>query len=315
MNILVTGGAGFIGSHVIKALLRDGHTITSVDNVNDYYDPTLKVARLNEFKKDITFYKLDISDLSALEKVFRKHAFDKICHLAAQAGVRYSIEDPLSYALSNYVGTQNIFELAKRYNVPHIVFASSSSVYGCNKKLPFHEDDRVDTPMSVYATSKRACELLAFNYNYLFDSNITALRFFTVYGPFGRPDMALFKFTKAMLADKPIDIYNNGDMMRDFTYIDDIVQGFARALEKPNGFTIYNLGHGHPVSLMEFIGETERALGVEAKKNFMPMQMGDVKATYADVSKAKRELGFDPKVKMSEGVAHFIGWYKTYYHV
>lgn len=315
MRILVTGGAGFIGSHLIKALLKEGHTIICIDTINDYYDPVLKEARLDQFRDDIIFYKIDISDLEALENVFKKHSFDKICHLAAQAGVRYSFQDPFSYACSNYVGTQNIFELAKRYDVPHIVFASSSSVYGTNKKLPFHEDDRVDTPMSVYAASKRACELLASTYNHLFNSNITALRFFTVYGPFGRPDMALFKFTKAIIEGKPIDIYNNGDMRRDFTYVKDIVQGFVRALQKPMGFEIFNLGHGISVHLLDFIAEVEAALGIKAKKNFMPMQPGDVVETCADVSKAKRELGFNPTVKVPEGVRYFIEWYREYYRV
>lgn len=314
-TVLVTGGAGFIGSHLIKRLLSEGYSIVCVDNLNEYYDPQIKKDRLSEFKDVITFYKVDISDLKELEKVFKKHKFDKICHLAAQAGVRYSLENPFVYAMSNQVGTLNIFELAKRYEVKDIVFASTSSVYGNNKKMPFTERDRVDQQISIYSATKKSNESMAHAYHHLFGLNITALRFFTVYGPKGRPDMALFKFTKNMLEGKPIDVYNNGDMSRDFTYVEDIVDGFARALRRPLGFTILNLGNGQPVHLMKFIRIIEKELGLKAKINFMPMQPGDVPSTYADVSKAERLLGYKAKVPVEVGVKNFIDWYKDYFKV
>jgi len=256
-----------------------------------------------------------VADKDELEKIFSENKIDKICHFAAQAGVRYSIENPFVYADSNYVGTLNLFEFAKRYDVKHIVHASTSSIYGLNEKMPFTEDQRVDTPISIYSASKRGCELLAHAYNHLFGLNITCLRFFTVYGPFGRPDMALFKFTKKILDDKPIDVYNHGDMMRDFTYVGDIVEGFFLALEKPLGYEILNLGCGNPVKLMDYIRILEENLGKKAEINFMDMQPGDVKATSADISKAKEMLGFNPKVNVEEGVKRFVEWYKEYYNV
>ncbi|MFT4297837.1 MAG: SDR family NAD(P)-dependent oxidoreductase [Candidatus Woesearchaeota archaeon] len=315
MNILVTGGAGFIGSHLVLKLLDEGNSVIIVDNMNEYYDPKLKQDRLSLFKDKVKFYKIDISDKDQFEEVFKDNKIDKICHLAAQAGVRYSLENPFVYADANYVGTMNVLELAKRYNVNHIVFASTSSIYGKNEKMPFSENDRVDNPISIYSASKRACELLAFSYWHLFKINVTCLRFFTVYGPYGRPDMALFKFTKAILADKAIDVYNNGDMKRDFTYVADIVDGFAKALEKPIGFEVINLGHGSPVFLMDFIKIIEKELGKKAKINFMPMQPGDVKETYADVEKAKKLLDYKSKYDVEYGVKKFIEWYKEYYKV
>lgn len=313
MKVLVTGGAGFIGNHLTLRLLADGHDVVIVDNVNPYYDPTLKEARLKRLPDTVPVYRLDISDVEALETVFKEHTFDAIAHLAAQAGVRYSLIDPLAYARTNYLGTQNIFEMARLYNVPHVVFASTSSAYGKNKDMPFKESADTGTPMSVYASSKRAGELLAHAYSHLFGIHVTCLRFFTVYGPWGRPDMALFLFTEAMLSDKPIELYNGGDMKRDFTYVDDIVEGFARALEKPMGYEIINLGHGRPVHLREFVSFIEDALGKKATIIEKEIQPGDVPETFADVSKAKEKLGFSAKMPIEQGVAHFVAWYRDYY--
>jgi UDP-glucuronate 4-epimerase len=310
---LVTGGAGFIGSHVIHALLRDGHTVVNIDSMNDYYDPTLKRARLARLEDSITHYEIDIADERALEEVFKKHQFDAVCHLAAQAGVRYSIENPFIYARSNYVGTLNIFEYAKRYAVSHVVAASTSSVYGLNDTMPFIETDRVDTPVSIYAATKRGTELLAHAYHHLFDMHITMLRFFTVYGPWGRPDMALFKFTKAILAGEPIPVFNGGDMKRDFTYVDDIVSGVVSALEHPSGFKMYNLGKGSPTDLMEYIHTIEDAVGKKALLDMQPMQPGDVHATWADITAAQADLGYHPKTSVSLGVPQFVEWYRSYY--
>ncbi len=313
MKYLVTGGAGFIGSHLIQRLFDEKHEVICVDNLNDYYDPTLKKARLERFKGRIKFYQIDIADKDKLEIVFKENKFDKICHLAAQAGVRYSLENPFVYADANYVGTLNVLEFAKRYDVKDIVFASTSSIYGLNEETPFSEDDRVDTPISIYSASKRACELLAFSYHHLFKLNVTCLRFFTVYGTYGRPDMALFKFTKALLAGEPIDVYNHGDMKRDFTYVTDIVDGFYRATQRPLGFQIINLGCGSPVQLMDFIHTIEKELGKKAQINYLSMQPGDVAATAADITKAKKLLGWEPQVNVPEGVKMFIAWYKEYY--
>ncbi len=314
-TILVTGGAGFIGSHLIIRLLELGHEVVCIDNLNEYYDPGLKNARLAQFEGRIKFYKADIADKEALEKIFAENRIDRICHFAAQAGVRYSLENPFVYAESNYVGTLNLFELAKRNKISHIVFASTSSVYGLNEDMPFKEDQRVDTPVSIYSASKRGCELLAHVYHHLFGMDITCLRFFTVYGPFGRPDMALFRFTKNILEGKPIDVYNHGDMMRDFTYVGDIVEGFVLALDKPMGFEIINLGNGSPVKLMDYISTIEKELGKKAVINFMDMQPGDVKETSADISKARKLLGFNPKVDVQEGVKRFVAWYRDYFGV
>lgn len=313
MNILVTGGAGFIGSHTILRLLGEGHSVVNVDNLNEYYDPDLKKARLVQFEDRIDHYTIDIADKEALAEIFKNHSFDAICHLAAQAGVRYSIENPHIYAQANYIGTLNIFELAKQHNIPHVVFASTSSVYGMNEKMPYAEYDRVDGPISIYAASKRAGELLAHSYCHLFDMNITCLRFFTVYGPFGRPDMALFKFTKAMLEGKPIEVFNQGEMQRDFTYIDDIVDGVIRAHAHPSGFTIYNLGNGKPVLLMDFVKAVEQALDTKAQIEHKPMQPGDVASTWADTTKAQKELGYQSTTNVTEGVKTFVEWYQSYY--
>jgi len=315
MKILVTGGAGFIGSHLILKLLDNGHEIVCIDNMNEYYDVSIKHARLNQFRERIKFYQEDIADKDALEKVFEQENIDRICHFAAQAGVRYSLENPFVYADSNYVGTLNLFELAKRHKVEHIVFASTSSIYGLNEEMPYSEDHRVDRQVSIYSASKRGCELLAHVYNHLFGLNVTCLRFFTVYGPFGRPDMALFKFTKNILEGKPIDVYNHGDMMRDFTFVHDIVDGFAAALDKPMGFEIINLGCGNPVKLMDYIHTLEEELGKKAEYNMMEMQPGDVKGTWADISKARELLGYQPKVNIKEGIKAFVDWYKAYYNV
>lgn len=313
MTILVTGGAGFIGSHLVKRLVADGHEVVVVDNMNEYYDPALKRARLEEFKNRVTFYEVDIAHGAGLEGVFKKHTFEKICHLAAQAGVRYSLVDPFAYARSNYVGTQNVLELARRHGTPHIVFASSSSVYGASTALPFTEDDPCDRPLSIYAASKRAGELLAYSYHSLFGMDVTPLRFFTVYGPWGRPDMALFSFTDKIMKGEPIELYNGGDMRRDFTYVDDIVDGFVRALLKPGGFQIFNLGHGVPVGLEDFVATLESALGRAAQKIKKPIQPGDMRETYASVEKAKRVLGFEANIPLDEGVTRFVAWYRSHY--
>lgn len=314
MKVLVTGGAGFIGSHVILELLKRGDTVVNIDNINEYYDPALKRARLARFKDQIEHHEIDIVDREAVENIFKKHTFDVVCHLAAQAGVRYSIQNPFIYAQTNYIGTLNILEYAKQYKVPHVVLASTSSVCGTNEKMPFHEDDRVDTPISIYSASKRASELLAHSYNHLFGLNVTVLRFFTVYGPWGRPDMALFLFTKAILADEPINVFNHGNMKRDFTYIDDTVLGIVAAIHKePNGFRIYHLGNGKTIPLMDYINTIEKTLGKKAVMNFLPMQDGDVAETCADITKASRELGYTPKTDVSVGVPQFIEWYLQYH--
>lgn len=314
MKILVTGGAGFIGSHLILELIKPGHEIICVDNMNDYYDPKFKEMRLNLFKDKIKFYKIDISNKQDLEKVFQENKIDKICHLAAQAGVRYSLKNPYSYVQSNYVGTANLLELAKQHQINHVIFASTSSIYGLNKDMPFTEEQNVSTPITIYSASKRGCELLGHVYHHLFGINFTALRFFTVYGPYGRPDMALFKFTEAILKDEPIDVYNNGNMERDFTYVTDIVQGFVKALNKPMGFQVINLGGGNPIKLMDFIRLIEENLGKKAKINFLPMQPGDVQKTFANITKAKELLGYQPEVNISEGVKNFLGWYLKEVH-
>lgn len=313
MKILVTGGAGFIGNHVILELLNRGHEVVNIDNLNDYYDPSLKRARLNRLPESVEHHAIDIADTEEMEAVFKKHAFDAVCHLAAQAGVRYSLINPFIYGKSNYMGTLNIFECAKRYSVPHVVAASTSSVYGLNKTMPFTEDQQTDTPISIYSATKRATELLAYSYHHLFQMNITKLRFFTVYGPWGRPDMALFLFTKAIRAGEPIQVFNNGEMSRDFTYIDDIVSGIVAALERPKGYQIYNLGNGKPVALMSYIGAIEEALGKKANIDFQPMHKADVAATWADISKAQEDLGYRPQTDVAVGIKNFIDWYTDYY--
>lgn len=313
MKILVTGGAGFIGSHLIERLLEDGHQVASVDSMNDYYDVRLKRARLERFKDRVVHYEMPVEDHDALAGVFAAEQPDAVCHLAAQAGVRYSLENPYVYGTSNVDGTLSVLEEAKRAGVKRVLIASSSSVYGETGAVPFREDDRADEPISIYAATKRADELLARTYHHLYGMEIACLRFFTVYGPYGRPDMALFSFSRKMLAGEPIDVFNNGEMKRDFTYVSDIVDGITAALSAPLSFEIVNLGYGSPVALMDFIRTLEKELDVPAKLNFLPMQAGDVPITYADTSKAKALLGFSPKVGIEEGVKRFVAWYRAYY--
>jgi UDP-glucuronate 4-epimerase len=315
MRILVTGGAGFIGNTLALRLVEEGHEVVVVDNVNGYYDPSLKETRLARLPESVTVHRVDIVDLEALRAVFAKEGpFDAVAHLAAQAGVRYSLEHPEAYAQTNYMGTQNVLECVRQYGQPHLVFASTSSVYGKNPELPYREDMRVDEPVSIYAASKRAGELLAYSYHTLFDLNVSALRFFTVYGPWGRPDMAFFSFTKAIIEGTTIELFNGGDMQRDFTYVDDIVAGFMQALTRQlPGYEILNLGHGTSVHLRDFLSIIEREVGKKAVTVDKPMQPGDVPATFADTSKAKRLLGFEPKVSVDVGVKRFVAWYKEYY--
>lgn len=311
MNILVTGGAGFIGFHVARALLERGDKVVIIDNFNDYYDPKLKHARIAQIKKykSLTIIRADISNYKVMEKIFKKHGFDKICHMAAQAGVRYSLKNPLQYEKSNNLGMLTLLELARIYGIKDIVYASSSSVYGGNKKTPFSEKDRVDNPVSLYAATKKCNELYAYVYHKLYGLNCTGLRFFTVYGPWGRPDMALFKFVKNITEDKPIKVYNNGKMKRDFTYISDIVNGVLAAIDNPYPYEIINLGNNKPIELNKFIELIEKALGKKAKKKMAPMQKGDVIETFADIEKAKKLLKFKPEVKIEEGIRKFVEWY------
>jgi len=314
MKVLVTGGAGFIGSQVAKALVARGDDVVIVDNVNDYYDPTLKEARLREVvPESVPFYKVDITDYEALSNICKEHNFDAICHLAAQAGVRYSLQNPHAYEQTNNQGTLNMLELARHNGIKNVIYASSSSVYGGNTKVPFAESDPVEKPISLYAATKRANELMAYTYHHLYGLNCTGLRFFTVYGPYGRPDMALFLFTKAILENKAIDVFNYGDMERDFTYVDDIVAGVLAAIDKSCPYEIFNLGGDHPVKLSYFIECIEKKLGKEAEKNLLPIQPGDVPRTMADLTKAKKILGFNPQTKIEEGIHNFIVWYKEFY--
>jgi len=314
--ILVTGAAGFIGSHVACALLDRGDSVIGIDSLNEYYDPQLKKARLRRLLKDrkgFTFYKADIADSRKMDDIFSSHRIDKICHLAAQAGVRYSLENPFAYIRSNVQGTTVIFELARRHKVKHVVYASSSSVYGTNTKQPFSEEDRVDTPISLYAATKRSNELEAFTYHRLFGISMTGLRFFTVYGPYGRPDMAAFLFSDAILKGKELKVFNYGRMYRDFTYVSDIVDGVARALDREFPCEVFNLGCGSKVELMRFINQIEKALGKKARMKMLPLQPGDIVETYADITKAKEKLGYQPKVGVEEGVKRFVEWYRQYY--
>lgn len=331
--ILVTGAAGFIGFHLSKKLLDRGESVVGLDCINDYYDVSLKNARLEILKeyKNFTFEKIDLADREALQAVFQRHSIKRVVNLAAQAGVRYSIDNPYVYVDSNLVGFVNLIECCRHHHIEHLVFASTSSAYGANTKQPFDESQNVDHPMALYAATKRANELIAHSYASLFKLPCTGLRFFTVYGPWGRPDMALFKFTKAILADQPIDIYNHGKMTRDFTYVEDIVEGIDRALQKPaepnpdwNGdqpdpgssyapYRIYNIGNNSPVPLMDYIHALENALGKKAQYHFMEMQAGDVSSTYADVSRLEKELGYRPTTSVQEGVNNFVQWYLNFY--
>ncbi len=334
MKFLVTGAAGFIGFHVSERLLADGHQVIGIDNLNDYYDVRLKQSRLEQLKDkpSFSFFKLDLADRQGIADLFAQQRFARVIHLGAQAGVRYSLENPLAYADSNLIGHLNILEGCRHNQVEHLLYASSSSVYGLNRKLPFSTDDSVDHPVSLYAATKKSNELMSHTYSHLYQLPTTGLRFFTVYGPWGRPDMALFKFTEAMLAGRSIDVYNHGDMRRDFTYIDDIVEAIIRlqnflpvadthwTVEQGSPATssapyrVYNIGNSHPVKLMEYIQALEKALGISAVKNLMPMQPGDVLETSADTRPLYNAIGFKPRTSIDQGIGRFVSWYRNYYH-
>jgi len=316
-KILLTGIAGFIGCHTAKALAERGDEVVGVDDFNDYYNPKLKEDRVRALlgSNNIKIYRGNVADKELLKKVFLEHKLDKICHLAAQAGVRYSLEKPEIYINSNIVGFQNILDLAREFGASQLVFASSSSVYGGNKKIPFTETDAVDRPISLYAATKKANELQAHTYHHLFGLNAIGLRFFTVYGPWGRPDMAYFKFAQNILNNRSIEVYNHGQMKRDFTYIDDIVLGIIKALNHCQGYEIYNLGNNQPVELEKFIQVLEEKLDKKAIKQYLPLQPGDVEATYADINKAKEKLDWQPKTSIEEGLEKFVEWYRDYYSI
>ncbi|KJZ36891.1 NAD-dependent epimerase [Pseudomonas sp. B21-040] len=325
MTVLVTGAAGFIGYHTVKRLCLQGLEVIGLDNLNDYYSVALKRARLEQLSalQGFHFQKMDIVDKPALMGLFNEYRFTEVVHLAAQAGVRYSQHNPDAYAQSNLVGFLNVLEACRHHPPAHLIYASSSSVYGANSKLPFSVDDRVDHPVSLYAASKRANELLADSYCHLYGLKASGLRFFTVYGPWGRPDMALFKFTEAILKGQPIDVFNHGQMARDFTYIDDIVEGIVRLRLKPplpnqadEGVNrIFNIGRGMPIALLDFIECLESALGIKAQRNYLPMQPGDVIKTWADVSALADWVDFRPQVAVEAGVAQFVAWYRHFYQV
>ncbi|PXF56814.1 MAG: capsular biosynthesis protein CpsI [Deltaproteobacteria bacterium] len=334
-KILVTGAAGFIGYHLSGRLLEEGREVVGLDNMNDYYDPAIKEARLSRLTPHVNFKSLrkDLSDRAAMEELFMAEKFDGVVNLAAQAGVRYSLINPHSYVDSNLVGFMNVLEGCRHNNVKHLVFASSSSVYGANTRMPFSVHDNVDHPVSIYAATKKANELMAHTYSHLYGLHCTGLRFFTVYGPWGRPDMALFLFTNAILEDRPIDVFNHGKMRRDFTYVDDIVEGVVRVLDRPAepnpGWTgdapdpsssyapykLYNIGNNQPVELLRFIEIIEECLGKKARKNLLPLQPGDVPATYANIDDLMRDVGFKPRTTLEEGIPRFLAWYKDYYKV
>ncbi len=314
MKILLTGAAGFIGFHLTGRLLSRGDEVVGVDNLNDYYPVVLKEARLSRLasKKGFRFVKMDISDRRELPALFEAEKFDAVVNLAAQAGVRYSIENPWAYVESNLLGFMNVLECCRHYPVKNLVYASSSSVYGDNGKVPFSEDDKVDSPVSLYAATKKSNELLASCYNHLYGIPVTGLRFFTVYGPWGRPDMSPMLFASAILEGRPIKVFNNGKMMRDFTYIDDIVEGVVRVLDHPSGESrVYNIGCGSPAKLLDFISLIETSLGRTAEKIMMPMQAGDVTRTYADTTKLERDFGYRPQVSLPDGIAKFVEWYNS----
>jgi UDP-glucuronate 4-epimerase len=331
LDVLITGVAGFIGAALARTLLEQGHSVTGIDNLNDYYDVSLKDSRLKflqEFEQ-FEFSKIDIADRGLIRRLFEQTEFQSVVNLAAQAGVRYSIENPSAYVDSNLVGFGNILEGCRHTKVKQLIYASSSSVYGANRKLPFSEADRVDHPISLYAATKKANELMAYAYSHLYGLDTVGLRFFTVYGPWGRPDMALFKFTKGILNNEPIPVYNEGDMIRDFTYIDDVVEGVVRIIMaqpstrhdpvhegETKGATlakVYNIGCSRPIQLMEYIRALESALGKKAKLDLMPMQDGDVPATEADVSALQADFDYRPRTTINEGIARFVGWYRSYY--
>ncbi len=335
MKFLVTGAAGFIGFHVSERLLAAGHQVIGIDNLNDYYDVNLKLARLDLLKKHSAFRfdKIDLADGEAMATLFSTGQFQRVIHLAAQAGVRYSLENPHAYAQANLIGHLNVLEGCRHNKIEHLLYASSSSVYGLNRKMPFSTEDSVDHPVSLYAATKKANELMAHTYSHLYGLPTTGLRFFTVYGPWGRPDMALFKFTKAIIEGKSIDVYNHGQMRRDFTYIDDIAEAIVRlqdVIPEPDAnwtveqgtpatssapYRVYNIGNSSPVALMDYISALEKALGKEAIKNMLPMQPGDVLATSADTQALYEVIGFKPHTSVEEGVQQFVDWYKNFYHV
>jgi len=330
VHVLITGVAGFIGASLALRLLERGDMVTGIDNLNDYYEVSLKEARLARLapSKQFDFIKADISDPEAMQNLFSENRFDAVVNLAAQAGVRYSIENPAAYIDANLVGFGHILEGCRHSGVGHLVYASSSSVYGSNSKLPFSEKDNVDHPISLYAASKKANELMAHAYSHLYAIPATGLRFFTVYGPWGRPDMALFKFTRGILGDEPIPVFNRGKMVRDFTYVDDIVEGVIRVIDRPaekadrsDGpdrsatapWRVYNIGNSQPVPLMDYIGALEEALGKRAKLDLLPMQDGDVYATEADVAALEAQFDYRPRISAAEGVKRFVDWYRSYY--
>jgi UDP-glucuronate 4-epimerase len=332
MGFLITGAAGFIGFHTAQRLLAHGYEVAGVDNINDYYDPNLKLARLTQLLKHprFTFRRADIADRAVMERIFRELRAEKVIHLAAQAGVRYSLTNPHAYVDSNLVGFINILEGCRHNSVEHLVYASSSSVYGANTQMPFSVEDNVDHPLSLYAATKKANELMAHTYSHLYNLPTTGLRFFTVYGPWGRPDMAMFLFTQAILQGRPIDVFNHGEMQRDFTYIDDIVEGVVRITNQPaapnpawdggqpdpatsrSPYRVYNIGNNNPVKLMDVIAALEKALERKAEKRFLPMQPGDVPATYANIDSLARDAGYRPGTPIETGIARFVAWYRTY---
>jgi UDP-glucuronate 4-epimerase len=313
MRYLVTGGAGFIGNAVALRLVADGHDVVVLDDCNDYYDVGLKESRLARLPEHVPVICAGIEELETLRELFAAYKFDAVCHLAAQAGVRYSLEAPARYIESNYVGTFRVLEVMREFGVKRLVYASSSSVYGEDDNVPFREDVRADRTVSVYAATKRAGELLVHTYHHLYDFDVTTLRFFTVYGPWGRPDMAPYIFTDKILAGEPITVFNEGNMRRDFTYIDDIVDGVVNALERVQHYAVYNLGYGQPVALMDFIAAVEDAAGVRAKIEYAPMQPGDVTQTYADTTAATHALDYRPRTPVTRGVAEYIAWFRDYY--
>lgn len=317
-NVLVTGCAGFIGFHTAKRLLQDGYCVIGLDNLNDYYDVSLKEARLSMLQPDsaFTFVQAALEDREVMPELFQAHEMDTVIHLAAQAGVRYSLQNPHAYIDSNITGFMNVLEGCRHHGVKHLLYASSSSVYGANTVVPFSVQHNVDHPISLYAATKKANELMAHTYSHLYNLPTTGMRFFTVYGPWGRPDMAPFLFTNAILRGEPIKIFNYGDMKRDFTYVDDIVEAVRHLMERPlhsNRYRIYNVGNSQPVPLLEFVEAIEEAAGKKAVKELLPLQPGDVPVTYADVSELMRETGFRPQTSIQEGVRKFVAWYKDYY--
>ncbi|WP_411032144.1 NAD-dependent epimerase [Spongiimicrobium sp. 3-5] len=342
MKVLVTGAAGFIGFYVAKKLIHNGHNVVGLDNINDYYDPNLKFDRLAKlgiskekaeiyntisestiFPNSFKFIRSPLEDREALPQLFKTEKFDVVCNLAAQAGVRYSLENPEAYIDSNVVGFLNILECCRNYDIKHLVYASSSSVYGLNEKIPFETTDTVDHPVSLYAATKKSNELMAHTYSHLYGFPTTGLRFFTVYGPWGRPDMAMFLFTDAMVKGNPIKVFNNGKMERDFTYIDDITEGVVRILEGERGqdeknkakYSIYNIGNNNSVKLLDFIDAIEQNLGITAKRELLPMQPGDVERTWANVDDLIKDYDYRPNTPIKKGVSEFIDWYKDYYNI